>query len=74
MATVRAILKDNAVTFLEDIDLPAGTDQPILVIFLDKNLREFGDLSQQDLLKTVDNLPFSLSDREIEVLGWLDRE
>ena len=74
MATVRAILKDNAVTFLESVDLPAGTDQPILVTFLDKNLKEFGDLSQKDLLKTVDNLPFSLSDREIEVLGWLDRE
>jgi DNA-binding NarL/FixJ family response regulator len=68
MLTVRAILKDNAVTFLESVDLPAGTKQPILVTFLDKNITEFGDLSQQDLLKMVDNLRFSLSDREIEVL------
>ena len=68
MLTVRAILKDNAVTFLENIDLPAGTKHQILVTFLDKNLTEFGDLSQQDLLKMVDNLRFSLSDREIAVL------
>ena len=68
MLTVRAILKDNAVTFLEKFDLPAGTKQPILVTFLDKNFTEFGDLSQQDLLKMVDNLHFSLSDQEIAVL------
>src|SRR5271169_2407465 len=68
MLTVRAILKDNAVTFLEKFDLPAGTKQPILVTFLDKNITEFGDLSQQDLLKMVDNLHFTLSNREIAVL------
>jgi len=68
MFTVRAILKDNAVTFLENIDLPAGTKQSILVTFLDKNITEFGDLSQQDLLKMVDNLHFSLSAQEIAVL------
>ena len=42
MLTVRAILKDNTVTFLEKFDLPAGTKQQILVTFLDKNLTEFG--------------------------------
>ena len=38
MLTFRAILKDNAVTFIESIDLPAEIKQQILVTFLDKNL------------------------------------
>jgi DNA-binding NarL/FixJ family response regulator len=68
MLTVRAILKDNVVTFLENIALPIGTKQQILITFLDKNITEFGDLSQQDILKMVDNLRFSLTDKEIAIL------
>lgn len=68
MLTVRATLKDNAITFLEYIDLPDGTEQQILVTFLDESITEFGDIDQQDLLKMVSNLRFSFSDREIQVL------
>jgi DNA-binding CsgD family transcriptional regulator len=66
--TVRATIKDNAVTFPEGIDLPEGIEQHVLVTFLDESMTEFGDLSQQDLLKMVSNVRFSLSDREIQIL------
>ena len=60
MFTVRAILKDNAVTFLESVDLPAGAKQPILVTFLDKNITEFGDLSLRGPIENGGQFTFQL--------------
>ncbi|MDP1715943.1 MAG: LuxR C-terminal-related transcriptional regulator [Anaerolineales bacterium] len=68
MLTVRAALKDNAVTFLENIDLSDRAERQILITFLDESITEFGDLNQQDLLKMVNNLRFSFSNKEIQVL------
>ena len=68
MLTVRATLKNNAVVFLEDINVPEGIEQQILVTFLDESMTEFGDVNRHNLLKMVGNLRFSLSDRDIQIL------
>lgn len=68
MLTVRAVIKDNNLIFLEGIDLPAGIENHVLVTFLDKNMTEFDDLSQQDLPKIVSPILFSFSNRKIQIL------
>lgn len=68
MLTVRATIKDNFVEFLDEIELPDGGEQSILITFLDKNVTEFEGLNQSDVLKLVSTSRFKLSEREIDVL------
>jgi DNA-binding NarL/FixJ family response regulator len=67
MLTVRAILKDGEVKFVDKFNQPNG-EQKVLITFLDADTTIFNDVTTREMLKTFSGAYFRLSKKEIAVL------
>lgn len=72
MLTVRAILKDGEVKFVDKFNQPEG-EQKILITFWDADTTIFNDVTTHEMLKAFSSAHFKLSKNEIAVLKLAQR-
>jgi DNA-binding NarL/FixJ family response regulator len=77
MQTIRAILKDNTLKYIDDLPFPLeqAREYLVLITFIgtDLNTALFGDISQVDARKILERIRIGLSKRELEVLRLMQQ-
>ena len=70
MLTVRAIIKNGNVEFIDKVSV--NDEQKVLITFLDANViaNVFSEHSQKEVVKIVSNFRIGLADREMTVLKF----